>query len=64
VEIRVYDVAGRSVALITKGEFSPGIHLERWGDLDSGGRPVSPGIYFVKLRVGNETRVARAVRVP
>ena len=49
VEVTIYDVRGARVTTLTRGERSAGVHSLEWNGLDSGGSPVAPGIYFVRL---------------
>jgi hypothetical protein len=53
-EVTIYDVAGRRVRTLISGEFKPGIYRAVWnGLLDSGSRTAA-GVYFVRMRVGEE----------
>jgi hypothetical protein len=54
VPIRVYDVAGRLVRIITDGR--------AWDQRDEGGKPVPAGIYFVKTS-GETKRTTRKIVV-
>ena len=58
VTLAVYDVAGRLVAHLFKGTSSPGVHEVRFDAL-SGGRPLSSGIYFVRLEVPGSSVVRK-----
>jgi hypothetical protein len=49
VKVEVVDPAGRRVALLSDGYESQGQHLKTWPGLDSRGRRVLAGIYFVRL---------------
>ena len=54
VELRVFDVAGRSVKLLAKGHLSPGVHTLAWdGSSERGGRLPS-GVYFYRLLAGRD----------
>ena len=59
VSIRVFDVAGRMVQTLVN-EFQPaGRHLATWdGHSESGQRMVN-GMYFIHVRIGNETKQVR-----
>jgi hypothetical protein len=61
LDIGAYDVAGRRVATIAKGAFGAGVHAREWNGLDASGRSAATGVYFIRLRFGSETRVARTV---
>jgi hypothetical protein len=55
IEMDVYDVSGRKVARLAEGEYGPGYHKVRW---NSGS---SRGIYFVKIRFGQEEATRKIV---
>lgn len=63
VEAAVYDVTGRKVRSIARGQYSAGRHTLTWDGRDSDGRQVPSGVYFVRLDRGNRSLVARTVRV-
>jgi hypothetical protein len=63
VDLGVYDLAGRKLADIAKGEFAAGSYTRRWDGRDAAGNVARSGMYFFKLRVGNETRLVRSVRL-
>lgn len=58
----VYDVTGRSVRTwtLTAGATT---RTWTWDGRDSAGRPVSPGVYFVRLHSGDAVRSERVVRL-
>jgi hypothetical protein len=58
VEIRVYDVVGRMVQSLMSRELEPGEHEVVWDRLNSSGRLVSRGLYFVRVTYGNQGFVA------
>ncbi len=45
----VYDVRGRLVSRLLQEEFPAGRHVVQWDGRDQAGRPLSPGIYFIRL---------------
>lgn len=61
VELGVYDVTGRQVAMLAKGRLPAGEYTRKWAARDDAGRPVGAGVYFVRLKAGNEVRQSRAV---
>jgi hypothetical protein len=61
VDLGVYDLFGRHVAQIARGEFAAGSYSKAWSGLDDSGKHVRSGIYFYKLRAGNDVRTARTV---
>jgi hypothetical protein len=50
VELAIYDVAGRRVRSLVKGETPAGTYRLGWDARDDGGQAVSAGIYFARLR--------------
>jgi len=63
VTLTVYDVKGRRVRQLVRGERHAGIHLSVWDGRDSRGREVAPGVYFSVLEYGSEKRARKLVRV-
>lgn len=61
VELAVYDVSGRQVAMLAKGFMPAGEYTRNWGGQDENGRQVGAGVYFIRLKAGNEVRQSRAV---
>ncbi len=65
VSLAVFDAAGRRVrALVADDERTAGSHEATWNGHDEAGRSVNPGLYFVRLEVGDEIRTARFSRIP
>ena len=60
--IGIFDVGGRRVRDLVAGEV-PRAGRVLWDGTDANGRSVAPGVYFVQLRVGTETRTVRTVRL-
>jgi bacillolysin len=54
VEVRICDVAGRTVRRLLDGPWEAGDHELIWDGRDDGGSPVSAGLYFAELRAGPE----------
>ncbi len=55
VTLRIYDAAGRQVAMVVDGTFGPGFHSVEWdGKLQSGER-ASNGLYFYRLETKEGT---------
>jgi hypothetical protein len=63
VDIAVYDVAGHRIRNIESGVRSAGPHSTRWDGRTDNGFPAASGIYFFRLQSGNQSLVARVVRV-
>jgi hypothetical protein len=59
--LAVYDLAGRHVADLLRGEAPAGPTVVHWDGRDSRGDRVASGVYFVKLAAGGEERVQKIV---
>ncbi len=53
--LRIYDSAGRLVAVLVDGFTEAGAHRVTWDGRDADGRRASPGVYFGRLRAGQVT---------
>lgn len=53
--ISVYDVAGRRVTTLLRGEMPAGLHTVSWNGRDLNGQSVKSGIYFYELATPVET---------
>lgn len=69
VDLAVYDVAGRCVAVLAGQEFEAGPHESQWDGRDMRGQDVVTGVYLLRLRTRGvrthqtTTRTVTAVRV-
>jgi len=63
VELVVYDVTGRRVAVLERGIKSEGEHRATWNGLNEAGDPVSTGVYFVRLDALGSSRAEKVVLV-
>lgn len=62
VTIDVFDVRGARVRSLVDEWQTAGRRLATWDGADAAGRPVAPGLYFARLRVGAESRSVRLIR--
>ena len=51
----VYDVRGRCVQVLFRGEKAAGTHSVVWDGRDAAGRPLATGVYFVRLEMEGES---------
>jgi hypothetical protein len=63
VELAVYDLLGRRVAMLARGVMPAGSYSKRWEGRDDGGKIVGAGVYFIHLKVGQETHQLRSVKL-
>ena len=52
VELAVYDLLGRKVALLAAGPRASGLHSVAWNGRDDAGRPLASGTYLYRLEAG------------
>ncbi len=55
VELALFDVSGRAVAMLAKGSFRPGAHTVAWDGKGLSGQPVAAGVYYARLHAGEYT---------
>ncbi len=60
VDLQVYDLRGRMLKSLVKGQFSAGHHEIDWNGCDNTGRSLSSGTYLYRLRAGDDV-VTRSV---
>jgi len=54
-ELAVFDLTGKRVAVLARGEFAPGLNRVSWNGKDESGRAVSSGTYICRLMAGEQT---------
>jgi hypothetical protein len=62
MRLLVHDAAGRRVIAITPGFGASGPYSLAWSGLDARGRPVAPGVYWVRLETGGSVQQTKVVR--
>jgi hypothetical protein len=55
VSLKVFDVEGRLVRVLTEGRWSAGRHSVTWAGEDGQDTLVGPGIYFIRIQTGHFT---------
>ncbi|HVO76627.1 MAG TPA: FlgD immunoglobulin-like domain containing protein, partial [Candidatus Bathyarchaeia archaeon] len=63
VELAVYDISGRRVALIEHGREEAGVVNRSWNGTDERGRSLASGLYFLRLKAGAAQAVRKIVIV-
>ena len=61
VELSIYDIRGREVAVVADDLRGAGLHSVSWEPGFGETADVPPGIYFLRLRTASETRAARLI---
>jgi flagellar hook assembly protein FlgD len=65
VSLRFYDVRGRLVrAALVEEELPAGEHQWVWDGRNGAGVQIGPGVYFVRLSVGDEQRTTKSIVLP
>ena len=59
VSIRIYDLMGRTIKTIDQNIMKPGKHQFTWYGRDATLKPVSSGVYFIRLQAGEEARIQK-----
>ena len=60
ITLRIYDVLGREIIrLVDEKRMEPGKHVMIWKGVDSNGRSVSNGIYFIHLSAGSQNHTQK-----
>jgi hypothetical protein len=64
VDLRVYDILGREIAVILRGdELNAGVHTVRWDGKNNYGQSVSTGVYFYRIIAGGYVQSKKMVLV-
>ena len=61
VELSLHDLAGRKLRELWRGSLEAGAHRLEWDGRNEEGRLMASGVYFFRLRAGNETLGLKAV---
>lgn len=64
VVLSILDVTGRRVATLLDGALAPGPHDLTWGGRDDAGRPVSTGLFFIRLTGGARSLSQKLIITP
>jgi len=59
--LAIYDVAGRPVRILAAGTLAAGRTEYAWDGRNDAGRPVAPGVYFARLRAGQDVLVRKVI---
>jgi hypothetical protein len=61
-QVRIVDIAGRTVRTLLDGQRPEGVHHARWDGRDADGRPAAPGVYVAILEYGGTRRAVKITR--
>jgi hypothetical protein len=63
VRIAVHSVTGQQVTTLTNRRYEAGESIVTWDGTDDAGEPLSPGIYFVRVRMSDQMVTRKVVLV-
>jgi len=63
VELAVYDLLGRKLSTLAKGNFASGQYTRQWNGRLEDGSEAGSGVYFYRLSVDGQIYKLRAVKV-
>ena len=63
VALTIYNVLGQPVRRVWAGSLAAGEHRLAWDGRDAQGQPVSAGVYWYRLQVGDQTRTRKMVKI-
>ena len=63
VDIGVYNIKGQRIATVYNNKLFGATRTFRWDGMDGYGRPVSPGVYFMRVVAGNKVATKKVVIV-
>jgi hypothetical protein len=61
MSLTVFDLMGRKIILLASGLRQAGNYEEMWNGNDTGGNPVTGGVYYCVLQTGNKVYVRKMV---
>jgi FlgD Ig-like domain len=64
VDLSIFDVSGRRVAVLADGPADAGEHAATWDGRDAAGRSAGAGVYFVRLVTPGRVLTRKLVRMP
>ena len=62
-EVAVFDLQGRRVRTLLRGDYEAGFQTTSWDGLDKTGRPVSSGVYFLRAVTADQSTDIKLVVV-
>ena len=63
LRLQIYDISGRLVRTLVRGDFAPGSYEISWNGKDERGRAASSGVYFYRLRTDGQELSNRLVLI-
>src|SRR5512140_3705457 len=65
VKLQVFDLTGRLIRTLKsgQGDTNSGVHRSSWDGMDENGARVPNGIYFVRLKIGEQSWNRRAILI-
>jgi len=63
ISIKIFDVLGNEICVLSEQHYAPGSHLVRWHGRDDSGHDVSSGVYFYRLTSDDFTDTKKCLLV-
>jgi flagellar hook assembly protein FlgD len=63
VAVEIFDLLGQRVRTLVEERAAPGYYRAVWDGLDSAGQGVGSGVYFCRVRVGEQAQVRKMALV-
>ena len=63
VNLSIYDIQGKWIVTLENGLRSSGLNSSTWDGRDAGGNAVSTGVYFYRLKAGDQLVARKMVRL-
>jgi len=63
IELAVYDLQGRRVAVLAQGRRDTGTYRALWSGRAGNGAEAPPGVYVCRLRAGRESLSMRSIKL-
>jgi glycosidase len=61
ITIRIFNILGQEVAVVAHGIYTAGEHQVQWNGYSLEGRPMSSGVYFIRLEAGTMTDTRKII---
>ncbi|MBD3336122.1 MAG: hypothetical protein GF355_11465 [Candidatus Eisenbacteria bacterium] len=61
IRLEIFDAGGRRLAVPAAGRYTAGEHAVTWAGRDDRGRPLGPGVYFVRLQANGVASIRKLV---
>jgi len=64
VEIDIFDILGRHAVTIKREPHAAGSYIVRWDGKDHHGIPCAAGLYFCRVKAGDQVQIKKMIKLP